>query len=226
MLSLVNITKSYGKKEVLKGVSFKVEKGEFVGIIGKNGAGKTTLVNIICNLLKRDGGIISYGFEEGELYSKIGVQTQMCEFDERLKVVDMLELWQSIYNVDENRIEELLKRFELSDVKKQFIKTLSGGQKQKLNILLALINNPEIIILDELTTSLDAVSRYEMRKYLLELNREGKTILMVSHYMDEVEELCERVIVLKDGVVVENRAPEELIDNKYKDLQEYFVVNM
>ncbi|WP_238985098.1 ABC transporter ATP-binding protein [Bacillus kwashiorkori] len=223
MLQVKNITKKYGKKEVLRGVTFTVEKGDFLAIIGKNGVGKTTLVNIICKLLKQDGGTISYGFDEKKIYNKIGVQTQSGDFDDRLKVQDMCKLWKKIYKVEQKKVDELLERFELTDVKKQYIKTLSGGQKQKLNILLSLINDPDLLILDELTTSLDAISRHEMRKYLKMLNNQGKTIIMISHYMDEVEELCNKVVVLKDGKVEQTTTPQELLGSRYGSLQEYFV---
>ncbi|QVY61976.1 ABC transporter ATP-binding protein [Cytobacillus gottheilii] len=223
MLEIQDIKKRFGKKEVLRGVSFQVEKGDFLAIIGKNGAGKTTLVNIICKLLKQDSGTISYSFHEGQLYNKIGVQTQSGDFDDRLKVQDMCELWRKIHKVEKEQVDQLLEKFDLSEVKKQYIKTLSGGQKQKLNILLSLINDPELLILDELTTSLDAISRHEMRKYLKMLNSQGKTIIMVSHYMDEVEELCNKVVLMRDGIVESTSTPNELVGNSYSNLQEYFV---
>ncbi|AST93519.1 MULTISPECIES: ABC transporter ATP-binding protein [Sutcliffiella] len=223
MLEIVDIKKSYGKKEVLKGVSFTVEKGDFLAIIGKNGVGKTTLTNIICQLVKQDSGKVKYGFQEKDIYSKIGVQTQSGDFDDRLKVDDMCTLWRKIYNVDATKVDQLLERFDLTGVRKQYIKTLSGGQKQKLNILLSLLNDPELLILDELTTSLDAISRHEMRKYLKQLNEQGKTIVMISHYMDEVEDLCNKVVVLKDGEVEQTTSPRALIGSKYNSLQQYFV---
>ncbi|MDX8365243.1 ABC transporter ATP-binding protein [Cytobacillus sp. IB215665] len=223
MLEVVDIKKKYGKKEVLKGVTFTVDKGDFLGVIGKNGAGKTTLTNIICKLVNQDSGNITYGFNENEIYKKIGVQTQSGDFDDRLKVDDMCTLWRKIYKLDQSEVEELLKRFDLIEVRKQYIKTLSGGQKQKLNILLCLLNDPELLILDELTTSLDAISRHEMRKYLKQLNEQGRTIIMVSHYMDEVEELCNKVVVLKDGEVEQTTTPKALVGTKFNSLQDYFV---
>ncbi|MDX8361625.1 ABC transporter ATP-binding protein [Cytobacillus sp. IB215316] len=223
MLEIVDIKKKYRKKEVLKGVSFTVEKGDFLAIIGKNGVGKTTLTNIICKLVNQDSGNITYGFNENEIYTKIGVQTQSGDFDDRLKVDDMCTLWRKIYKVEKSVVEALLERLDLTEVRKQYIKTLSGGQKQKLNILLSLLNDPELLILDELTTSLDAISRYEMRKYLKQLNEQGKTIIMISHYMDEVEDLCNKVVVLKDGKVEQTTTPKALLGNKYNSLQDYFV---
>jgi len=226
MLQIENVKKNYGKKEVLKGVSFDVEKGDFLAIIGKNGAGKTTLTNIICKLVKQDSGTIKYAFNERDIYSHIGVQTQSGDFDDRLKVEDMCTLWRKIYKVDQAVVEGYLERFDLTEVRKQHIKTLSGGQKQKLNILLSLLNDPDLLILDELTTSLDATSRHEMRKYLKELNTQGKTIIMVSHYMDEVEALCNKVVVIKNGEVEQSTTPRELMGTDYNSLQDYFVESM
>ena len=226
MLQIENVKKNYGKKEVLKGVSFEVEKGDFLAIIGKNGAGKTTLTNIICKLVKQDSGTIKYAFNERDIYSHIGVQTQSGDFDDRLKVEDMCTLWRKIYKVDQAVVEGYLERFDLTEVRKQYIKTLSGGQKQKLNILLSLLNDPDLLILDELTTSLDATSRHEMRKYLKELNAQGKTIIMVSHYMDEVEVLCNKVVVIKNGEVEQSTTPQALMGTDYNSLQDYFVESM
>ena len=224
MISLNKISKSYGKEKVLNEINFKVEQGDFIALLGKNGSGKTTIVNLICQLIKPDSGKIQYEFDQKELYQKIGVQTQEADFDERLTVSDVCKLWMGIYQVDQKRLENLLEQFDLTKLRKRFIKKLSGGQKQRLNIVMSILHDPEIIIFDELTTSLDAISRQEVREYLKSLNQSGKTIILVSHYMDEVEELCNRIVLIKDGIVVEDGHPKEIMNQYHcENLQEYFV---
>ena len=215
MIALRNIEKSYGKKEVLKGISMEIKKEEFVALIGKNGAGKTTLIDIICKLKKQDKGEVQYPFNEKNIYEHLGVQTQNSEFDERFKVKEIYQLWKDIYGKKCGDSTELIDFLGLTEIMNQKIKTLSGGQKQKLSILIGLMHNPEFLILDELTTGLDAFSRAEVQKYLKKLSTEkNKTILMVSHYMEEVEALCDKVFVLKDGQIFDSGSPDEL-KNKY-----------
>lgn len=225
MIEISNLKKSYGKKEVLKGVSLEIEKGDFAALVGKNGSGKTTLIDIVTKLKKYDSGNVNYGFNEKSIYTEIGVQTQEAQFDQRLTTKDMCNLWKGIYNIDEKRINELLEVLHI-DYNNQPIESLSGGQKQKLNILLALINNPKVLILDELTTGLDAISRNEIRDYLKKIHKEDNiTIFMVSHYMDEIEELCNKVFILKDGVICEQGNPIELAEkNNCKNLEQYIRV--
>lgn len=222
MIEINNIKKKYGKKEVLKGVSFKVEKGDFVALVGKNGSGKSTIVDIITKLKKSDSGNVRYGFNDKDIYKEIGVQTQEAQFDERLSIKDMCALWKGIYNIDKKKINELLEVLHMDNIN-QSIGSLSGGQKQKLNILLALVNDPKFLILDELTTGLDAISRNEIRDYLKKIHEEyNVTVFMVSHYMDEIEELCNKMIVLKDGVVYDEGNPRELVQkNNFNNLDQY-----
>ncbi|PZD93078.1 ABC transporter ATP-binding protein [Paenibacillus sambharensis] len=213
MIYINDLKMKYGSKDVLKGVNLTIKNGEFVGLIGRNGSGKSTLVDLICQVKKAEGGSINYDFDKKRMYEHVGVQTQNAEFDTRLKVKDICVLWQHIYPGKCEGVDELLELLDLKEVYHQGTGTLSGGQKQKLNILLALIHNPDLVILDELTTGLDAISRAEVQKFLKMLNRERKkTIFMVSHYMDEVETLCDRVCALKDGVIFANGTPAELME--------------
>ena len=156
----------------------------------------------------------------------MGIQFQEADFDKRMKVKELAGLWKEIYKVKDDYYNELIRLLELDQVMNQKIGNISGGQRQKLNIFLALIHNPKVLILDELTTGLDAISRAEIRKYLSILNKEkGKTILMVSHYMDEVENLCNKVCFLKDGVISEEGSPNELIKKHNCKNLEQLVVN-
>lgn len=220
MIRVNNCKKSYKDNVVLKDVSLDVEEGDFVAIVGKNGSGKSTLVEIISKMKEADAGTIEYGFDEKDIYIHMGIQFQNADFDGRMNVKTLLNLWKEIYNVDQKRYDDLVGLLSLSSVMNRKIGSISGGERQKMNIFLAFINDPQVIILDELTTGLDALTRLEIRQYLKEINlRQKKTIIMVSHYMDEVDELCNKVFFLKDGVISEAG---KIIDLKSK----YQVDNM
>lgn len=226
MIKISNLKKSYGNKEVLKNINLEIKEGDFVGLVGKNGSGKSTIINILSMVKTQDSGKISYSFDEKEIYKNMGIQFQEADFDKRMKVKELAGLWKEIYKVKDDYYNELIRLLELDQVMNQKIGNISGGQRQKLNIFLALIHNPKVLILDELTTGLDAISRAEIRKYLSILNKEkGKTILMVSHYMDEVENLCNKVCFLKDGVISEEGSPNELIKKHNCKNLEQLVVN-
>jgi ABC-2 type transport system ATP-binding protein len=224
MIQVEGIVKSYKDKNVLKGASLSIERGSFTGLVGSNGAGKSTLVDIICKAKKADNGKIRYDFDEKDLFSHIGVQVQEAGFDKRLKIKDIIDLWKTIYPCNATDIGELLDLFDLTPILDRRVDKVSGGQKQKLNILLAVFHNPELLIFDELTTGLDAVSRDGVHEYLKMLNTDrGKTIFIVSHYMDEVEALCNMVYFLKDGVIFESGSPSEVKERHGVDSLQDFV---
>jgi len=228
MIKIENVKKSYGSKEVLKGVNLSIEKGSCIALVGRNGSGKSTLVDIICKGSKADHGHVHYSFEENNIFDHIGVQLQDAQFDKRLNVKDIINLWTSIYGGAKADLDELIDILELEAVMNNRSDRLSGGQRQKLSILLSLFHDPEMLIFDELTTGLDATARDDVQQYLKMLNKKrGKTIFIVSHYMDEVEVLCDRVYFLKDGVIFESGSPAE-IKEKYacESLQEFVKTHM
>ncbi len=213
IISVSGLKKSFDQKQVLKDVNFKVSKGDFAAIIGANGSGKSTIVNIITKMKRSDSGTVKYNFSEKDFYKHVGIQFQNADFDVRMKVKTILELWKDIYKVSDKRYNELISFFDLERILNNKIANISGGEKQKMNIFLALINDPDLLILDELTTGLDAITRIELRKYLKKINKEDKkTIIMVSHYMDEVQELCNKAFFLKDGIIYESGTITELMD--------------
>ena len=223
MIQIENLKKSYGNKHILKGVNLSIKKGSCTALVGRNGSGKTTLVDLICKSAKANHGQVRYGFEENNIFDHIGVQIQDAQFDKRLKVKDIIHLWKSIYGGAKVDLDELIELLELEPLMNSRSDRLSGGQRQKLSILLSLFHDPELLIFDELTTGLDATSRDDVQQYLKMLNKKrGKTIFIVSHYMDEVEALCDMVYFLKDGVIFESGAPYE-IKEKYncENLQEF-----
>ncbi|HOK18204.1 MAG TPA: ABC transporter ATP-binding protein [Caldisericia bacterium] len=208
--------KNYGKIKAVDGVSFEVNEGEIFGMVGPNGAGKTTTIECIEGLRKPDKGIINVlnlnpSTDREKFYEKVGIQLQETNYQDKIKVYEICELFTSLYKKPLN-YNDLLKRFELYDFKNAFVMKLSGGQKQKLSIILALISNPEIIFLDEITTGLDPKARRDMWKIVKELKNEGKTIFLTTHYMEEAEFLCDRVSIIDKGKIVELDTPEKLIE--------------
>jgi len=228
MIHVKDVKKSYGNKHVLKGINLSVEKGSCTALVGRNGSGKTTLVDIICQTTKANSGNVRYDFDDKNFFDHIGVQIQDAQFDKRLKVKDVINLWKSIYGEAKANLDELIDILELEPILNNRSDRLSGGQRQKLSILLSLFHDPELLIFDELTTGLDATSRDDVQQYLKMLNQKrGKTIFIVSHYMDEVEALCDKVHFLKDGIIFESGSPQE-IKEKYNcvSLQEFVKQHM
>lgn len=216
MIKVENLLVKYGSLCAVSGVSFSIRDGEAFGIIGRNGAGKTTLIEAMEGLRKRTSGKIeingidpSDSSKKEELYRMISVQLQSTNYPDKAKVGDLCKLFGVIYN---NSLDyrELLKKFDLAEKFNKPISSLSGGQKQKLSILLALISRPKIVFLDELTTGLDADARHELWKYLKELKSDGVTIILVSHYMDDVEMICDRIGVMSNGQLINVGTRDEL----------------
>lgn len=198
MLKIEGIRKSYGKKVVLEDVHLQIEEGQCVGIIGPNGSGKSTLLSIIVGVLKPDLGRVLL---EGE----IGYVPQDNALMESLTVRDNLEFWCAAYGktlkqiLEEDSYTKALGIHEMLGVK---VKKLSGGMKKRVNIAIALINNPKYIILDEPCSALDIIYKNEVIEYLLMLKKVGKTILYTSHSGDEIERLCDKICVLKEGNIL------------------------
>lgn len=216
VIEVNNLIKNYGKIKAVDGVSFDVNEGEIFGMVGPNGAGKTTTIECIEGLRKPDEGIINVlnlnpSTDREKFYEKVGVQLQETNYQDKIKVYEICELFTSLYKKPLN-YTDLLKRFGLYDFKNGFVMKLSGGQKQKLSIILALISNPEIIFLDEITTGLDPKARRDMWEIVKELKDEGKTIFLTTHYMEEAEFLCDRVAIIDKGKIVELDTPEKLIE--------------
>jgi len=223
MIKIEGLQKSYGTNHVLRGVDLTVEKGSCTALVGRNGSGKSTLVDIVCKAKRANGGIVRYGFEESKLFDHIGVQIQDAQFDSRLKVKEVISLWKSIYGGAKADLSELIDILELEPIMNNRSDRISGGQRQKLSILLSLFHDPQLLIFDELTTGLDATTRDDVQQYLKMINKsQGKTIFIVSHYMDEVEALCDMAYFLKDGVIFASGSPDH-IKEKYScdSLQEF-----
>lgn len=200
------LTKSYGNLLAVKDVSLSVTRGMAFGLLGANGAGKSTTLECILGTKVADEGTVSILGEKPtknrkKLFEKVGVQFQESSYQDQITVAELCEVTASLYQKASDPFE-LLERFGIGDKKKSLVKELSGGQKQRLFIVLALIPNPEVVFLDELTTGLDAKARREVWKILLELKNKGLTIFLTSHFMDEIEALCDCICILKKGEIV------------------------
>ncbi|MBN2260491.1 MAG: ABC transporter ATP-binding protein [Clostridiales bacterium] len=206
VIEVNNLSKKYKDILAVDDITFSVEKGSIFGMIGPNGAGKTTTIECTIGIKKRDQGMISVlGFDPLEksidLYKKIGVQLQETSYQDKIKVHEICSLFMSMYSEPLDYVP-LLERFNLSNKNKSFLSNLSGGQRQKIAIILALIANPEIIFLDELTSGLDPKARREMWTYIKELKNEGRTIFMTTHYMEEAEFLCDTICIIDEGKLI------------------------
>ncbi len=213
-IEVENLRKSYDGREVVRGVSFAVEQGQTVGILGPNGSGKTTTVECMGGLRVRDGGRVSIdgmdpADEPPRLRRELGMQLQECRLPGKITVIEAIDLYRSFYP-NPRAAAELIDRFGLGAQRHTRFEKLSGGQQQRLSVALALAGTPRIAFLDELTTGLDPAARREIWSYLAELRREGLTILLVTHSMGEAEHLCDRVILLRDGAVVADDTPAAL----------------
>ena len=214
MIEVTDLRKVYGSRTVVDGVSFSVEPGEIFGILGPNGAGKTTAVECVGGLRQRDGGRITVAgmdpADEGAAFREVlGIQLQESRLPDKMTVAEALDLYASFYP-EPHDPAALLERLGLVEQRRTYFAKLSGGQKQRLSVALALIGNPRVAILDELTTGLDPVARREVWELLEDLRGTGVTLLLVSHFMEEAERLCDRVIVIDHGRVVAADTPEAL----------------
>jgi len=198
-------------------VSFEVGEGEIFGLIGPNGAGKTTTMECVEGLRKPDRGTISVlGLDpfrqRYELMDRIGVQLQEAQLQKRIKVWEAVDLWASLYQTKAIDAGHLLEQLGLAEKRDAWFMNLSGGQKQRLFIALALINDPEVVFLDELTTGLDPQSRRAIWDLVRDIRNRGKTVFLTTHLMEEAERLCDRVAIIEHGRIIDIDSPEELVD--------------
>ena len=216
VIEVAGLIKRYGGQAVVEGISFHVEQGEIFGILGPNGAGKTTTVECLEGLRRRDAGQVRIlgldpRTDARRLHQRIGVQLQETQLPEKLKVREALEMYASFYP-DPADWQELLERWGLTSKSGTAFAKLSGGQKQRLFIALALVGNPRVVFLDELTAGLDPGARRATWDLISQVRDGGVTVVLVSHFMDEVEELCDRVAILDRGRIAALDTPAGLVD--------------
>jgi ABC-2 type transport system ATP-binding protein len=224
-----HVTKSYGDIVAVNDISLNIEEGEIFGLVGPNGAGKTTLIEMIEGLRTPDSGFtrvlgLDPAKDTDELHEKIGVQLQTTSIQPNIKVKEAIKLFASLYRQPLNHPEELLKTLSLQDKADSRFRKLSGGQKQRVAIALALVNNPAVLFFDEITTGLDPQARRNMWALVKDIRGQGKTIFLTTHYMEEAEELCDRVGVIDHGKIIALDTPKNLISSLSADSKVLFKV--
>ena len=216
VIQVSKVRKTYGSTVAVDEVSFDVYDGEIFGLIGPNGAGKTTTMECIEGLRTPDrGGISVLGLDPFndvyKLQDRIGVQLQPAQLQKRIKVWEAVDLWASLYHKKAIDAERLLQQLGLNEKRNAWFMNLSGGQKQRLFIALALINDPEVVFLDELTTGLDPQSRRTIWDLVRGIRERGKTVFLTTHLMEEAERLCDRVAIIEHGRIIDIDRPESLV---------------
>lgn len=230
-IQVKNLTKSFSGRKVINDLSFEVYKGEVFALLGHNGAGKSTTIDLILGLKSLDeGNATILGMDavkhRKKVFEKVGVQLQHTEYQNMITVEEACMEYASLYKKPSD-YKELLHSFGLSDLKKSYINKLSGGEKQKLSVVLALIGNPEIVFLDELTTGLDVAARREVWRTLKHLKEKGLTIFLTTHYMEEAQALCDHVCIIKSGEKVIEGTIAEIVNASGKtDLEEAYLYFM
>ena len=214
VIEVSGLHKRYGRHVAVEDVSFSVEEGEVFGVLGPNGAGKTTTVESVAGLRRRDGGTVSVlgldpDRDRTDLRRALGIQLQAAQLPDRLRVAEAVELFASFYPAPADG-DELVERWGLGHKRDARFDQLSGGQRQRLSIVLALVGNPRVAILDELTTGLDPQARRDTWAAIEQVRDRGVTVVLVTHFMEEAERLCDRVAVIDAGRVVAAGTPGEL----------------
>ena len=215
-----DLHKSYGGREVVKGISFEVEKGETFGILGPNGAGKTTTLEMIETLRPIDEGTATVDGIDARKHPQkvkyiVGVQTQSTAFMDKVKLTELLEQQAAAYG-ESVKPMELLKQVNLEDKAGSYVEQLSGGQKQRFSIAAALVHQPKVFFLDEPTTGLDPQARRRLWDLIKKVKKQGMTVILTTHYMEEAEELCDRVAIMDEGKIVALDSPKNLVQQLLK----------
>jgi ABC-2 type transport system ATP-binding protein len=228
VIAVDDVRKAYGDVKAVDGVSFDVAKGEIFGLLGPNGAGKTTTMEMIEGLHAPDSGEIHVlGMDvrrfATQIKGRVGVQLQTAALYPQLTVAELLALFGTFYPASRRRpVEQLLDDLELGEKRNAKTKNLSGGQQQRLSVALALVNDPEVVFLDEPTTGLDPAARQGLWHVVRRLKGEGRTILMTTHYMEEAEELCDRLAIMDHGRILDSGTADELIGRRFHERGVHF----
>jgi len=216
MLTIENLQKKYGDRAVIEDLNLEIKAGEIYGLLGANGAGKTTTINIICNLIEADRGTIKIDNKIVSQATKsyVGVAPQENLLYKNLSCQENLKFYGRIYGLDgkkcDRAIAETLAAVNLLDRAKTPVESLSGGMKRRVNIAVALIHKPKLVILDEPTTGLDIETRYEIWQLIEDLKQQGTTILLTTHLLDEAQRLCDRIGIIKAGKIIAEGTLNEL----------------
>ena len=230
-VSVRKLTKSFSGRRVVDDLSFDVQKGEVFALLGHNGAGKSTTIDLILGLKAPERGSAKIlGMDAAknrkQVFERVGVQLQNTRYQPNITVEEACIEYASLY-ADPANYPKLLERFGLGTLRKSFVSKLSGGERQKLSVVLALIGSPEIVFLDELTTGLDVAARREVWRTLKQLKDQGLTIFLTTHYMEEAEALCDRVCIIKSGKKAAEGTIDEVISaSGQKNLEDAYLFFM
>ena len=220
LISSRSVFKSFGSVKAVQGVDFELKKGEYVALLGPNGAGKTTFVEMIEGIRQPDKGEIliknkKLKDHKEELYGIMGISFQETKLFEKITTHEILSMFGSFYEEGEGKVEEILKKTGLIEKRKAYTKNLSGGQRQRLALGIALINDPEILILDEPTTGLDPTARREIWDILMALKKEKNTsLILTTHYMEEASFLCDRIVIMDSGKIIAEGSLRQLLEKE------------
>jgi ABC-2 type transport system ATP-binding protein len=232
MIEVENITKSYGKTQAVRGISFSIKDGECFGLLGPNGAGKSTTINMLSMLFPPNAGQITIGGIDvakanGEVKSMLGIVPQEIALYEKFTAWENILFWGSIYGIKgktlNDKAEQLLKWVGLFDRKKDLVKDYSGGMKRRINIACALLHSPKVLLLDEPTVGVDPQSRNLIFELIQQLNKEGMTIIYTTHYMEEAEKLCDRIGIIDTGLIIAQGTLDEL--KKQSEVNDMIIVD-
>ncbi len=217
IIEVKNLVKKYDDFVAVNDISFEVKQGEIFGLLGPNGAGKTTTLEIIETLREKTSGVVLVdGYDvstnANDVKQRIGVQLQSAGYYPNLNLKELINVFAGLYNIKVSA-QEVLATVGLEDKAKSKFKALSGGQKQRFSIATTLINKPKIVFLDEPTTGLDPQARRNLWDLILNIRSEGTTVVMTTHYMDEAEELCDRIAIIDAGKIMRIDTPDNLIDS-------------
>lgn len=220
IIKVDKLVKRFDDFTAVNGISFSVKKGELFGILGPNGAGKTTTLEILETLKKPTSGTIVIDGKDIQknpngVKSILGIQLQSAGFYPELTLVELLRMFAAMYGVDVDPME-MLKKVQLEEKAKSYIDKLSGGQKQRFSVATTLVNNPKVIFLDEPTTGLDPQARINLWEMISEIKKSGTTIVLTTHYMEEAEQLCDRVAIMDKGKIIKIDTPHALISDLIK----------
>lgn len=227
MLNICNLSKTYlpGKKEALKNIDLDIQEGEFTALLGQNGAGKSTLINILAGNVKKTGGTIKiggYNIDSNELDTKniIGIVPQDIGYDYIFTVDEALKKQSGFFGLSNNKeyIDELLEALFLTEKRNARISELSGGMRRRFLIAKALVHRPKILVLDEPTAGVDIEMRHTLYDFLIKLHQSGTTIILTTHYIEEAEKLCERIVIIDSGRIIADEPKEQLMETFSKEV--------
>ncbi len=220
LITISSVKKSFGTVHAVKKVDFTLRQGEYVALLGPNGAGKTTLVEMIEGIRHPDSGeILIKGMRlkdnKNELYRILGISFQETKFFEKITVLETLNMFACFYGANDEKVEKVMDIVGLNEKSKAYTKNLSGGQRQRLALGIAILNEPEILILDEPTTGLDPTARHEIWNILMNLKKEhNASLILTTHYMEEAAYLCDRIIIMDRGEIIAEGTLKELLDTE------------